>query len=157
MAARIELHPHPARAVILGLVGVVTAAAPFTFAQPSLASAISHLAMGGAILAAGLWRCWRPLVKVSGGVLLHGSRWSRKRTSLRLSEVVSQLRPTPTGHSFSERDLASQLGVRVRGGGFHWIDLSELRLSDRLRVREIIGGATPPDASESTSASAVHS
>gem|GEM_PF-4702475 len=120
--------------------GLATAVTPWLWPGAAVASELGHSLVGGAMVLVGLWRCWRRVVVVGEEVVVYRPRFGE---SLRLarSEIACVLPAGHTGNAPADWDLAAQLGLRTRDGAFHWLDLRDLRRSDRVRVRALLDGS----------------
>jgi hypothetical protein len=129
--------------------GLVTAGMSWFFPGANPLSQWLHLLVGGSLTGFALWGVWRPRITVTAGRLVErpGSRRERTLSLARVARVIAS--PT-TGHRPSERDLDSQLGLRLEAGDYRWIDLRWLRPDDRQRLRSCVEPDPTPHGPEPT-------
>lgn len=134
--AELACYPWSVFTWVLAGWGLVTAAMSWFFPAANPLSQWSHSLVGVALTVFALWGVWRPRITVVGGRLIENPGAGRRMRSIPLESVTRVVAAPRTGHCPSERDLDRQLGLRLDGGGFCWVDLRWLRAADRRRLRE---------------------
>ena len=136
-------YPWSAATWLLAGWGLATAGMSWFFPGAHPISRWLHALSGVCLTVFALWGVWRPRIIVDGGVLIECSGTGRRARSLPLASVARVLVSPRTGHRPSERDFDRLLGLRLRGGGFRWIDLRWLRAADQNRLRERVASGPP--------------
>jgi len=134
--ADVTFYPWSVSTWLLAGWGFVTAGMSWVFPGANPLSQWMHALVGLGLAAFALWGVWRPRIAVVGGQLVENPGAGRRMRSLPLEKVESVVASPATGHRPSESDLDRLLGLRLRDGGFRWVDLRWLRAVDRRRLRE---------------------